>query len=488
MVACRTRLEGIRRFENRWKKKLDLNSSSSASASKRGGVLNRFAGNERGNVAIIFGLLGVSMFLLVGAAVDIGRWLNARSQTWQALDSAVLAGARSLQLNSKDQSAAETLALNVYSENVRTRLPLVSDTFQFQVTDAGTTLSATGGAYIGTLFLGLANIPKLPLFTLSGSELSKAKLAVGGNGETNVEVSLMLDITGSMKGTKLSDLKTAAKNLIDIVVWQDQSQYTSRVALVPFSEAVNVGSTFAPLVRGTPDSSYTYGSGKKSKSYDLTNCVSERTGAYAYTDDAPSTAFVGTVYTRNGSCDPAATIVPLSNDTTALKAAIDDYEAAGSTAGHMGTAWAWYMLSPNWNSVWPEANRAGAYSLLTELNKYNQPKLRKLAVLMTDGDYNVEFCKFGTGDTVGISTNDVSSCDSPNGSSKSQAEQMCTAMKASGITVYTVGFQVSNSAKTFLKNCSSGADYYYYDAQDGEALQQAFTDIALKISQLYLSK
>jgi len=50
--------------------------------------------NRSGNVAILFGLIAVVLMLTIGAAVDIGRWLNARDQTLAAIDSAVLAGAR----------------------------------------------------------------------------------------------------------------------------------------------------------------------------------------------------------------------------------------------------------------------------------------------------------------------------------------------------------------------------------------------------------
>ncbi len=73
-------------------------------------------------------------------------------------------------------------------------------------------------------------------------------------GGSNVEISLMLDVTGSMCSpcTKIQAVQSAAKDLIDIVVWSDQSQYYSRVALAPFAEAVNVGTLLAPLVRGIP--------------------------------------------------------------------------------------------------------------------------------------------------------------------------------------------------------------------------------------------
>lgn len=58
------------------------------------GAVARFNANRSGNVAILFGLIAVVLMLTIGAAVDIGRWLNARDQTLAAIDSAVLAGAR----------------------------------------------------------------------------------------------------------------------------------------------------------------------------------------------------------------------------------------------------------------------------------------------------------------------------------------------------------------------------------------------------------
>ena len=76
----------------------------------------------------------------------------------------------------------------------------------------------------------------------------------GGNADdgTNLEISMMLDVTGSMAGDKIVDLQVAAKDLIDIVVWDDQSKYTSKVALAPFAPAVNVGPTTSPRSRASP--------------------------------------------------------------------------------------------------------------------------------------------------------------------------------------------------------------------------------------------
>ena len=65
-----------------------------------------------------------------------------------------------------------------------------------------------------------------------------------------LEVALVLDQTGSMAGQKIANLKLAAKDLIDIVVWNNQTDdYYSKVAIVPYAAGVNVG-TYAPSVRG----------------------------------------------------------------------------------------------------------------------------------------------------------------------------------------------------------------------------------------------
>lgn len=474
MQALGRRLGGIRglranasRLRGRW-----LPRSSSRSC---------FARDDRGSVGIVFGLMLTIMLVFVGASVDISRWLRARTQTWQALDSAVLAGARALQLDNENTVAATAMAQRFYNENVKRRVMLSNDSIAFAVSDAGTAISVTGSASIGTLFLRLIGVENLALFNLSDARMPKSKLAIGANAESSVEIGLMLDVTGSMAGTKLSDMQAAAKNLVDIVVWQDQSTYTSRVALIPFSQAVNMG-TYAASVRGNPAATLTVaGSGKyaQSTTYKLTSCVSERTGTAAYTDQSPTEAPVGPVYSKTGTCSPTQTVVPLTSDTELLKASIDSFVAGGSTAGHLGTAWTWYALSPNWSSVWPAASEPGSYGLTTTKNRFGNPKLRKIAVLMTDGEYNIEYCSNGL--TSG------GSCSSANGASATQAAAMCSAMKDAGLLVFTIGFQVTDASKTFLQTCSSGAGYYY-DAIDGAGLSQAFSDIALKIASLYLSQ
>ncbi|MCH9765885.1 MAG: VWA domain-containing protein [Alphaproteobacteria bacterium] len=444
-----------------------------------------FLSDRSGDVAALFGLMAIILFVMIGGAVDYGRWLHARHQTISAMDAAVLAAGRALQVDADDTSGAVAAAQAFYTSNTQTRLPLESDTINFAVADDSMSVTAAGNAFISTPFLSLININHLPILDEAGTDYSKSELAVGGNAGINIELSLMLDVTGSMSGTKIADLKTASKDLIDIVVWDDQSEYSSRVALVPFSEGVRLPTSALPAARGSLPNSFqktvTYwhwywGWTTTTKTYYLTPCVAERTGPQAYTDVAPgSGSYVLGVYTTSSSanCKPNSTnvLVPLSNDKASLKASIDALSTSGGTGGHLGTAWSWYTLSPNWNSLWSSsANNAVAYGTADT---------QKIAVLMTDGEYNRQYTD------EGISAN-VS--DAANGSSTDQARSMCTAMKHAGVIVYTVGFDLSSGseAATTLAQCATDPSKAF-TAADGDDLQQAFRAIALEISKLYLS-
>ena len=169
-----------------------------------------FRKDASGNVAVVFALMGVVLMLAIGGAVDVGRWLHARDQTIAAVDAAVLAGGRALQTSSSDEAAAVDAANKYYKENVTSRLPVVNDTVSFEVAGDGKGMTASGSAWIKTPFLRFANIDKLPLIGTSQTEFSKSEIAIGGkNSGDSIEIALMLDVTGSMDGSKLRSLKEA---------------------------------------------------------------------------------------------------------------------------------------------------------------------------------------------------------------------------------------------------------------------------------------
>ncbi len=461
--------------------------------------LRALSDDTRGGVAIIFGLTIFVLFGMIGLAVDYARFVNARTQTIEATDAAVLAGARALQANGGDQAAAVKVAETYYQQATKNRINLVpkSDSIDFTVTDGGTAVITKGNAKIATPFMHLVFGPlssqatALPLLRADGSDYSKAVLAVGGNGQTSLEVSMMLDITGSMAGQKLTDMKDAASDLVNIVVWEDQSKFYSKIAIVPFAYDVRL-----------PTSAFTRASGVTPTNSNPSTCVVERAGSNRYTDTAPGAnnyvlvdrVTKTTSTTKNGkttttttyepTCDLSTNeaVLPLTSDKSALLDKINILQTEGSTAGHIGSAWAWYMLSPKWGSLWDDSSSRPA--------AYGTDNLKKIAILMTDGEYNTTYTANGTAVAEKINGTKVTCTGSVNTAcSASQAVSQCSAMKAQGIEVYTVGFQLGGSqlAINTLQSCATDTNHFY-NSSTGDALKAAFRDIALKISTLYLSQ
>lgn len=448
-------------------------SASSATRSAVAAFFDRFKRDTSGGIAIIFALIFVALALFVGGAVDLGRWLQARQQTIAAADAAVLAGARVLQLDNTNVSGARQAALKFYAENTKDRTEVVQDTISFDTAGDDSTFVAKGNAYIKTTFLNFSHISRLPL-----NVTSRALYKVGGVANSSVEIAMMLDVTGSMAGTKITSLKTAANDLVTIVLGETSDYNPVRVSIVPFAEGVRLPTSANTKARGTPatkvDYTYTQNRQTKTITYYPTECVVERKGTEKYTDAAPAAnKYVMTMMNTAAKCGlPAADeMLPLTDNKTTLTNKINGLVLSGATAGHVGTAWAWYTLSPNWNSLWSASSAASAYG--------SGP--RKIAILMTDGEYNLQY------DTNGVAVGSTGAGAAVNADSATQAKAVCGAMKAKGITVYTVGFALTDAnAINTLATCATDASKAYTPTT-GAQLQQAFRDIALKINQLYLT-
>lgn len=209
-------------------------------------------------------------------------------------------------------------------------------------------------------------------------------------------------------------------------------------------------------------------------------CLVERYGANAYTDVSPATAPLSINYTANGACARTNYITPLTSNKQRLKDQITNMQVGGNTAGQLGIAWAWYMLSPNFASIWDAE----------EENKpldYEEPELAKVAILMTDGEFNTQTCNgvFSAGDCTPDNPSDV---PGPSASFR-QARKICDAMKAQDIIIYTVGLQLNTSqySDDFLLACATSPQHAFLAANNAE-LENAFKDIAISISRLRISK
>lgn len=214
--------------------------------------------------------------------------------------------------DSGDQDSAIAAAQKLYDQNTQSRLPVVGDSITFAVGNDGISMVANGTAYIQTLFLQIASIDKLPLIAEGQQPIAQAQLAVSGDNSNQIqslEISVMLDVTGSMAGQKLQDLQDSASDLINIVLLDGLNNLAVKVGIVPFSEDIRLPNTAAlNAARGTSNlpstKSITTGSGwsQTTTKYYLSDCVVERAGNEKYTDAAPASGqYVMAHYTTSSS-------------------------------------------------------------------------------------------------------------------------------------------------------------------------------------------
>ena len=79
-------------------------------------------------------------------------------------------------------------------------------------------------------------------------------------------------------------------------------------------------------------------------------------------------------------------IVPLTYNRAKVETAIDAMTASGSTVIAEGLAWGWRVLSPTEPFTKVEAS---AHYAADTISSYNNPRWRKVLVLMTDGENDV---------------------------------------------------------------------------------------------------
>lgn len=407
--------------------------------------LSSFSADERGATAIIFTLMLTAIVMAGGIAIDISRATHMRQQIAAAADAAALAAGRAALDGRLSVAQAEEAGKRIFEANM-------PKTGEGTFGDIGK-ISVKVDRNTGKAVVNVEAEVKMTLARVMKIESQPVNVEVETMfGAGDIELAMALDVTGSMGGQKLTDLKNAAKDLVNILIANTSTQAKTRIGLVPYSGAVNAGPYASKATNGsTPSYRYT-----ASSSYDVESCVVERSGSHRYKDTAPkANAWIGT---HEYQYCPVPEILPLTDNKTKLDAEIDSYIAFGGTAGHIGTAWAWYMVSPKWQTFWPTASRPADVSADTI----------KAVLLMTDGEFNTWY-------------------DNANGNSSKQAKKLCAQMKKKGVVVYSVAFKAPKSAEKMLKKCAS-SERHYFNATNSAALRGAFQEVARSLTRLRLSK
>lgn len=519
--------------------------------------------NDRGGVAVAFALSVTSLVPVTMVGLDLYVASNQQSKLQDALDAATLFAARS---SAKTDAEIASIGAKALQSNLQLtgEAKLLSSDFRLDGPKVISTARVEPASYSGKI-LG-------PGYVGADSEVMRSV--------DRLEIALVLDNTGSMQGTKLTTLKSAAKNLVDKLEAQGKKSTEPnpvKIALVPFSNTVRVakdvsltsynpanpaltvpawidplGKAHRPIAQAnfTTDifSSATYTdrlSLMKTLNQVWAGCVEARRAPYDVQETAPdptvpATMFIpyfwpderdGTAYNNYLTDDGGATnalkqsavakyttkkstlktttfaldssayggpykygpnagcvlqpIIRLTTTMTSVKTAIDGMTAVGETNIPTGLAWGWHALSPN--------------APLADGSAYGTANLKKIVVLMTDGD-NTMNDPSSTEDNKSFyggygylwqlvldGVNASSTTSQRTTAIDARLTLLCKNMRDKNILIYTVRVEVKSGSNAVLKGCATRSDMFY-DVQDVSDLDDAFDSIAGSIADLRLSK
>lgn len=193
--------------------------------------------DQRGNAFMLTAAAIVPVIGIVGSAVDIGRAYMTQLRLQQACDAGVLAGRRAMGPGTYG-AEEEAEADKMFNFNFPTDRYGATD-ISFE-SDADGTTDVTGTAS-ATLPTALMYIFGKSQFDLSADCTAKLEIS-------NIDVMLVLDVTGSMEWTnegdtqnKITGLKNAAKAFFTTLTSADIGNGQLRFGVVPYSTTVNVG-------------------------------------------------------------------------------------------------------------------------------------------------------------------------------------------------------------------------------------------------------
>ncbi|MGP3697485.1 pilus assembly protein TadG-related protein [Rhodobacter sp. NSM] len=468
----------------------------------------RFLRAEDGSM-LVFGLfLFVLMLMIGGIAIDVMRFEYTRSGTQQTLDRAVLAAASLKQVREPKVVVEDYFDKAGMSERL-------GETYSDSPTLNSKRVWADARAGVDTYFMHMLNVD-----TLSSPAGATAEEAV-----SNIEISLVLDISGSMRnnGMQITKLRTAAKEFFATVLAGDAKKFTS-INVVPYAGHVNVGRKLYEAFGGAATT--------HTNSY----CLDLNSSDYA-SAGLPSKNLPQVPHFMNwtidwptmdwGWCPGAkAEIQVAQNDEAALSTYIESIRLHDGTGTQSGIKYGLLLLNPDMKSIFDTlptipsdfAGRPMAWPNTPDAN------VQKYLIVMTDGviteqvrptytDTLRDFDSDRKDNEYYDGSNSKSDPDTVDGTNhvllNSQVElqnqkssyrttptsastniarfkAQCDLAKANGVIIYTIAFNTDSSAAAPMKYCATKPSNFF-EVKDKE-ISDAFAVIARNIQQLRLTQ
>ena len=390
---------------------------------------------------MMFGLFLVPLLAGAGVAIDMLRTSSVKAELREAVDAGLLAAARANILDaSLTEAEARDIALRFFEDNTNLTQDVEINQFNlsFDLETDQYVINLQGR--MRTAFLGVVGHDYVPI-----NINTEATISTPGP----VEVALVLDNTGSMKGKRLKSLKESATLLVETLLADDSGKF--KVGLVPFAQYVNVGEDNADafwlnLPNNTDE--------------EWEGCVGSRSAPANVNDglfdDEPAPAVVDV------RCPQA--VFPLTANKDAILPQIKDMKARGSTYIPGGLTWGRRVLS----------SQAPFTEGVTDAELDANDGI-KAVVLLTDGA-NTRSPSFPLHDIEKTYPADQ------------LTENLCNDIENDGYRIYTIAFEIEDQSTEDLMRVCASDDGAFFDAGNPQMLQSAFASIANDLVNIALTQ
>ena len=425
-----------------------------------------------GTTIVSFTLLLAALMGFVALGVEVGTWYLMRVELSKAVDAAALAGAANIASPNVNLAA---LAQDFGDQNFATGYlgtessgaGAVAYTTSSTVSQMTVTGSATGVGTISQIF-GVSAIPVS---------------AMGVAQKNEVELMLVLDCSGSMAGTPISNLQAAATSFLGFF---EPSQSEDMMGLVTFSTAANVKvpleTNFASAIQGYVNTLSANGAtnaedavaqaGAQLPVQTGTPNASWKQQYIVFFTDGEPTAFRSTFVHSKTSYDAVAY-------TT-----VDPYDSSNQWYD-VGT----YLASPttgNNLSVNAVQTGKGQNETTCEVNEgssrhpsyvYSTSWATPFGAVAPPSPYTASgYCDMNIGAPRTVLAGYIHTAG------EQMALNNAAALKARGVMIYTIGLEGDGGIDTtFLANLSSGSNFAYV-APTSSQLESIFNQIAKDIT------
>ncbi|MCZ4257145.1 pilus assembly protein TadG-related protein [Sulfitobacter sp. PR48] len=450
-----------------------------------------FSKSEDGSITIFACFMILIMMTICGIGVDMMRHEMERTRLQAVSDRAVLAAAdldQTLDPEAvvRDYFAKSGMAEYVSAVNVDEGL-----NYRTVTVDATNTIK--------TQFMNTLGVDDLSVPARSKAEEKVAK----------VEISMVLDISGSMgSNNKIQNMRNAAKVFVDTVI-RDETEDLISVSVVPYSAHVNAGPEIFDRMGVQPVHNYSHCVEFPDSDFDET-FLHASGSHYSHMQhfqnhDPGWNQMSETVCPRYDF----ERIQPLSQNASALKAQIDQLEPRANTSIFLGMKWGTALLDPSFRPINQSMASAGltdpAFS--SRPASYDDPETLKTVILMTDGQnvttyripswyYNsdseiVHWSRYNLGWYV---NRYVSYYYRQNFRTQKYSDyqgdlllsKICGAAKDAKIVVWSIGFEVTDHGANVMRDCASSPSHFF--RVEGVEIEDAFEAIARQINQLRLTQ